>query len=55
VYMSSRVLVMSARPGRIIGDFAVPFSFPRSPELRYTPEFAELSGEVSHALRGAHA
>jgi NitT/TauT family transport system ATP-binding protein len=55
VYMSTRVLVMSARPGRIVGDFPVPFSFPRSPELRYTPEFAELSGEVSHALRGAHA
>ena len=54
VFLSTRVLVMSARPGRIVGDFKVPFAYPRSPELRFEPEFAELSGQVSHALRGAH-
>ena len=54
VFLSTRVLVMSARPGRIVGDFAVPFEYPRSPDLRFEPEFAELSGRVSHALRGAH-
>ena len=46
---------MSARPGRIVASFDVPFAYPRSPELRFEPAFAELSGEVSHALRGAHA
>ncbi|MGD9703104.1 MAG: ABC transporter ATP-binding protein [Acidimicrobiia bacterium] len=55
VFLSTRVLVMSARPGRIVGDFKVPFPYPRSPDLRFDPAFAELSGEVSHALRGAHA
>src|SRR5262245_2557954 len=55
VYMSTRVLVMSARPGRIIGDYAVPFEYPRTHDLRYQPAFAELCGQVSHALRGAHA
>jgi NitT/TauT family transport system ATP-binding protein len=55
VFLSTRVLVMSARPGRIVGDFAIPFPYPRSPDLRFDPAFAELSGEVSHALRGAHA
>jgi NitT/TauT family transport system ATP-binding protein len=54
VFLSTRVLVMSARPGRIVGDFVVPFTYPRSPELRFDPAFAQLSGEVSHALRGAH-
>ena len=54
VFLSTRVLVMSARPGRIVGDFKVPFSYPRAPDLRFEPEFAELSGQVSHALRGAH-
>jgi NitT/TauT family transport system ATP-binding protein len=54
VFLSTRVLVMSARPGRIVGDFKIPFAFPRLPELRFEPEFAELSGQVSHALRGAH-
>jgi NitT/TauT family transport system ATP-binding protein len=52
VYMSTRVLVMSPRPGRIIASFDAPFAYPRSHDLRYSPEFAELCGEVSHALRG---
>jgi NitT/TauT family transport system ATP-binding protein len=55
VFMSTRVLVMSARPGRIVSEFEVPFPYPRSPDLRFDPEFAELSGEVSHALRGSHS
>jgi NitT/TauT family transport system ATP-binding protein len=54
VFMSTRVLVMSARPGRIVASFDVPFPYPRSPELRFDPQFARLSGAVSQALRGAH-
>ena len=55
VFLSTRVLVMSARPGRIVASFDVPFAHPRSHDLRFDAEFAELAGEVSHALRGAHA
>jgi NitT/TauT family transport system ATP-binding protein len=55
VFLSTRVLVMSARPGRIVAEFPVPFGYPRQPDLRFEPEFAKLSGEISHALRGAHA
>src|SRR6266487_4237968 len=51
VYLSSRLLVMSPRPGRIVTEFEIPFSYPRSPELRFDPEFGRLSSEVSHALR----
>ncbi|HZO50762.1 MAG TPA: ABC transporter ATP-binding protein [Gaiellaceae bacterium] len=51
VYLSSRVLVMSPRPGRIVAEVEVPFGYPRSPELRFDPEFGRLSSEVSHALR----
>jgi len=54
VFLSTRVLVMSSRPGRIVGDFAVPFDYPRSPDLRFDPEFAALCGKVSTELRGAH-
>ncbi|HSL56258.1 MAG TPA: ABC transporter ATP-binding protein [Acidimicrobiales bacterium] len=54
VFLSTRVLVMSARPGRIVGDFTVPFEYPRPPELRFEPEFAELAGQVSASLRGAY-
>jgi NitT/TauT family transport system ATP-binding protein len=55
VYLSSRILVMSARPGRIIAEFDVPFDYPRTDDLRFDPAFAELAGRVSHALREAHA
>ena len=55
VYLSSRVLVMSPRPGRIVAEIEVPFAYPRSPELRFDPEFARLSSEISHALREAYA
>jgi len=55
VFMSTRVIVMSARPGRVVAEFDVPFDYPRSPDLRFDPEFAKLSGEVSHALRGSHS
>jgi NitT/TauT family transport system ATP-binding protein len=53
VFLSTRVLVMSARPGRILADIAVPFDNPREQALRFTPEFAALCGEVSGYLRGA--
>jgi NitT/TauT family transport system ATP-binding protein len=55
VYLSTRVLVLSARPGRVVADIPVPFAYPRSPELRYTPEFVEVAGQVSAALRDASA
>src|SRR5688500_7009655 len=55
VYLSTRVLVMSGRPGHIVDSFEVPFGSERTPELRFTPEFAALSGEVSHALRAGHS
>jgi NitT/TauT family transport system ATP-binding protein len=53
VFLSTRVLVMSGRPGRILGEVDVPFPYPRSPQLRFTPEFTRLAGEVSVLLRGA--
>jgi len=55
VFLSTRVLVMSARPGHIVADFPIPFPYPRDPELRFDPEFAELCGQISHELRGVHA
>jgi len=55
VFLSTRVIVMSGRPGRIVGDFDVPFGYPRSPDLRFESSFSALTGQVSHALRGAHS
>ncbi len=55
VFLSTRILVMSGRPGSVVGEFDVPFAYPRDPELRFDPEFAELCGRISQALRGAHS
>lgn len=54
VFLSQRVLVMSARPGTIIREVKVPFDYPRQPELRAAPEFARLTGEVSALLRSGY-
>jgi NitT/TauT family transport system ATP-binding protein len=55
VYLSTKVVVMSGRPGRLVATFEVPFPMPRDPDIRFSPEFAELVGEVSHALKEAHS
>jgi NitT/TauT family transport system ATP-binding protein len=55
VYMATRVVVMGASPGRIIGEFAVPFGAERDEHTRYSPEFAELSAEISDVLKAAMA
>jgi len=52
VFMSTRVLVLSARPGRVLRAFEVPFEYPRSPRLRFDERFAHLAGQVSACLRG---
>jgi len=54
VFLSTKVVVMSARPGHVVSVFDVPFPYPRTHDLRYEADFAALSGEVSHALRGSH-
>jgi len=54
VYLSTKVVVMSGRPGSIVGTFDVPFGMPRDPEIRFTADYAALAGEISHALREAH-
>ena len=54
VFLSTRVLVMSARPGRVIASFDVPYAYPRDPSLRFEASFADLSGKINEALRSAH-
>ncbi len=55
VFMSTKVHVMSGRPGTIVESYDIPFDYPRKPELRFEPAFAELSGEINSSLRGSHA
>ncbi len=55
VYLSTRVVVMSGRPGRIVDEFEVGEPYPRDPEFRFTAEFADLASKISHALRKDHS
>ncbi|PKO04769.1 MAG: ABC transporter [Chloroflexi bacterium HGW-Chloroflexi-3] len=44
--LSDRILVLSARPGRISCDFPVNLPRPRKEDLRYTSEFARMSQQL---------
>jgi len=46
VYLADRVIVMSARPGRVKGTFNIPFSRPRGLELKRDPKFLELEDKI---------
>ena len=51
VFMGSRVVVMSARPGRIILDRAVAMAHPRHYSVKTTPAFVALKAELTEAVR----
>jgi NitT/TauT family transport system ATP-binding protein len=53
VYLSTQVIALSARPGRVLGHFDVPFDYPRTPELRFDPAFTRIAARVSACLREA--
>jgi NitT/TauT family transport system ATP-binding protein len=48
--LADRILVMSARPGRISATIDVPFSHPRDESIRASPEFAQLKDEIWQLL-----
>ncbi len=50
VYLSSRIVVFAARPGRIIGELAVDEPYPRGNGFRLTPAYARRCSEVSELL-----
>ncbi|MDZ4380447.1 MAG: ABC transporter ATP-binding protein [Parvibaculum sp.] len=51
VYLSERVLVMGARPGRILADIAIDAPFPRGRTFRESQAYVETCAKVSAALR----
>lgn len=53
VYLATRVIVMCARPGRVVAEFSVPFDYPRDHSIRYTNEFTKIAGAVADALEEA--
>jgi NitT/TauT family transport system ATP-binding protein len=55
VFLSTRVIVMSPRPGRIAGVVDVDLPQPRTVDTREEPRFFELVTEVRELLRGVGA
>ncbi len=55
VYLSSRVVVMKARPGRITAELPVEAPVPRAPGFRTSTAYAALCGTASRALEEALA
>ncbi len=51
VFLSERIIVLSERPARIIADIAIDAAYPRDPEFRLSPQYAEYCRQVSAALR----
>lgn len=51
VFLSNRILVMSANPGRIHTEIAVPVPYPRTEETRLSREYHDLVAHVSRILR----
>lgn len=53
VYLSNRVVVMGARPGRIVEEVVIDASYPRGADFRVSTEFASYCKQVSQALERA--
>lgn len=53
VYLSNRIVVMAARPGRIVNDMAIDAPYPRDETFRTSPVYAGFCRDVSEALHAA--
>ena len=50
VYLSSRIVVMAARPGRVFAELAIDAPYPRDRNFRTSAEYAALCRRTSEAL-----
>jgi NitT/TauT family transport system ATP-binding protein len=55
VYLSSRIAVMAARPGRVFTELAIDAPYPRDAKFRTSAEYAALCRRASDTLAGAMA
>jgi NitT/TauT family transport system ATP-binding protein len=53
VFLSNRVVVMAARPGRVFDELAIDASYPRDEAFRTSPDYAALCRQASDVLVNA--
>jgi NitT/TauT family transport system ATP-binding protein len=53
VYLSQRVVLMAARPGRVTADIKITEPYPRSPSFRMSPQYNNYCRLTSEALERA--
>ncbi len=53
VFLSNRIVVMAARPGRVFQEIAVDSPYPRGESFRTSPEYAALCRQASDVLGAA--
>lgn len=51
VFLADRIIVMSARPGRVRAEYSVDLPRPRLPEIRRDPRFVQLTQDLWDALK----
>lgn len=51
VFLSTRIIVMSAKPGRIHSEIEIPLAWPRTAETRLSREYQDWVVQVSRLLR----
>ena len=50
LFLADRILVLTARPGRVKLDMAVDLPRPREDEMRYTLHFGRLARKLKEAI-----
>jgi len=55
VYLSTRIVVMSPRPGRVTDVIESPLPAERPLDIRETPQFLEIAHRVREGLRAGHS
>ena len=51
IYLSDRVYIMSARPGRFLDELEIKFSRPRKKEVILSQDFLEYKGRILEKLK----
>ena len=54
-YLSTKIVIMSPRPGKIIDVIDSPLPKKRTLDMRETPEFLDLSHRIREGLRAGHS